>query len=69
MFYPLAWLIGVDNQDLTRVGRLLGVKSIVNEFIAYSELRDMEAGIPYTINIKWWLLKGGPDVVKDGPYL
>ena len=47
VFYPLAWLIGVDTQDLTKVGRLLGVKSIVNEFIAYSELRDMKAGIAY----------------------
>ena len=44
VFYPLAWLIGVDAEDLTKVGRLLGVKSIVNEFIAYSELRDMKAG-------------------------
>jgi len=45
VFYPLAWLMGVDNEDLEQVGQLLGVKSVINEFVAYSELRDMKSSI------------------------
>ena len=43
LFYPLAWMMGVDDQDLEPVGQLLGIKSVINEFVAYSELRDMKA--------------------------
>jgi CNT family concentrative nucleoside transporter len=35
---PLAWLMGVPWQDATTVGSLLGVKTILNEFLAYQEL-------------------------------
>jgi len=45
LFYPFAWLMGVDSQDLQAVARLLGVKSVVNEFVAYSELRTIRDSI------------------------
>ena len=45
IFIPLSWLMGVDNEDLETVGRLIGVKSFVNEFVAYSQLRDLEGAI------------------------
>jgi CNT family concentrative nucleoside transporter len=32
---PLAWLMGVPWQDATTVGSLLGIKTVVNEFVAY----------------------------------
>lgn len=35
---PLAWLMGVPWEDAGRVGGLLGVKTVLNEFIAYREL-------------------------------
>jgi CNT family concentrative nucleoside transporter len=35
---PLAWLMGVPWQDAPTVGALLGMKTILNEFIAYQEL-------------------------------
>jgi CNT family concentrative nucleoside transporter len=35
---PLAWLMGVPWEDAARVGALLGVKTVLNEFIAYQEL-------------------------------
>ena len=35
---PLAWLMGVPWQDAARVGSLLGVKTVLNEFLAYQEL-------------------------------
>jgi CNT family concentrative nucleoside transporter len=42
---PLAWLMGVPWEDATQVGALLGIKTVLNEFIAYLELSAlMEAG-------------------------
>ncbi len=42
---PLAWLMGVAWEDAARVGALLGLKTVLNEFIAYRELADLiEAG-------------------------
>ena len=35
---PLAWLMGVPWEDASQVGALLGVKTVLNEFIAYREL-------------------------------
>jgi len=35
---PLAWLMGVPWHDAAQVGGLLGVKTVLNEFIAYQEL-------------------------------
>ena len=35
---PLAWLMGVPWQDASQVGALLGVKTVLNEFLAYREL-------------------------------
>jgi CNT family concentrative nucleoside transporter len=44
MFAPLAWLMGVPWQDAFVVGSLLGVKTAVNEFVAYLQLSSMLAG-------------------------
>jgi CNT family concentrative nucleoside transporter len=42
---PVAWLLGVPWVDASRVGGLLGVKTVLNEFIAYQDLRAlMQAG-------------------------
>jgi CNT family concentrative nucleoside transporter len=42
---PLAWLMGVPWEDAARVGSLLGLKTVLNEFIAYQELaRLIESG-------------------------
>jgi CNT family concentrative nucleoside transporter len=42
---PLAWLMGVPWQDAGQVGAMLGMKTILNEFIAYQELgAAIEAG-------------------------
>ena len=34
--------MGVENDDLETVGQLLGVKSLINEFVAYSNLQELE---------------------------
>ena len=42
---PIAWLMGVPWADAAQVGALLGVKTILNEFIAYMQLSQLvEAG-------------------------
>ena len=38
---PLAWLMGVSWDQAHSVGQLLGVKTILNEFIAYESLGGM----------------------------
>ncbi len=41
IFTPIAWLMGVCNQDINQVGSLLGTKIVINEFVAYSDLNRM----------------------------
>jgi CNT family concentrative nucleoside transporter len=39
-FAPFAWLAGVSWQDAPDVGSLLGVKTVLNELIAYNDMKD-----------------------------
>ncbi len=42
---PVAWLMGIPWDDARSVGSMLGLKTILNEFIAYQELgRAIQAG-------------------------
>ncbi|MEM6397512.1 MAG: nucleoside transporter C-terminal domain-containing protein [Bacteroidota bacterium] len=41
IFAPIAWIIGVEAKDITLVGQLLGLKTVVNEFVAYAEFQDI----------------------------
>ncbi len=41
---PLAWLMGVPWEDCSKVGQLIGVKTVVNEFVAYIDLSGMLSG-------------------------
>ncbi|WP_159522251.1 NupC/NupG family nucleoside CNT transporter [Sunxiuqinia indica] len=43
IFAPVMWLIGVNPQDILLVGRLLGEKLILTEFIGYISLSDLKA--------------------------
>ncbi|MCK5170895.1 MAG: Na+ dependent nucleoside transporter [Bacteroidales bacterium] len=43
LFAPLMWLIGVASEDITLVGRMLGEKLIMTEFIGYLSLADLKA--------------------------
>ena len=42
VFAPVAWLIGVNKVDMISIGQLLGMKTILNEFVAYISLGDMK---------------------------
>jgi CNT family concentrative nucleoside transporter len=43
IFAPLMWLVGVASEDITLVGRLLGEKIVLTEFIGYLSLADLKA--------------------------
>jgi len=42
-FAPLMWLLGVCSEDITIVGRLIGEKLIMTEFIGYISLGDLKS--------------------------
>lgn len=43
LFAPIAWVIGVGGEDMVLAGQLLGEKTVINEFIAYISLGDMQS--------------------------
>jgi CNT family concentrative nucleoside transporter len=42
VFSPVAWLIGVNSNEMIQVGQLLGEKTILNEFVAYISFGQMK---------------------------
>ncbi|KAJ8686623.1 hypothetical protein QAD02_022417 [Eretmocerus hayati] len=42
VFMPLSWLMGVPWHECEDVGELIGLKTVVNEFIAYQRLGEMK---------------------------
>ena len=37
---PVAWLCGITWHDCNKVGALLGIKTVLNEFVAYNQMSD-----------------------------
>jgi CNT family concentrative nucleoside transporter len=70
MFAPIAWLIGVPMQDVTLVGQLLGMKTMINEFVAFSALGDMQTqniGLsPRSVTIALYALCGFANFASIG---
>ena len=56
VFRPLAWLVGVSWQGSGRVGSLLGVKTVLNELVAYSQMKDGFAADPNFLGVRDRLL-------------
>jgi CNT family concentrative nucleoside transporter len=42
---PIVWLMGVPWQEAAAAGRIMGVKTILNEFLAYLELSRLSPGV------------------------
>jgi pyrimidine nucleoside transport protein len=40
VFIPLAWIMGVKWEECEEVARLVGIKTIVNEFVAYQQMGE-----------------------------
>lgn len=59
LYAPVAFVIGVPWKDCMTVGNLLGVKMVVNEFVAFSQLGPMrEALDPRSFTIATFALCG-----------
>jgi len=41
---PLAWLMGIPWSEAPQAGRLLGIKTVLNELLAYLELARLDSG-------------------------
>lgn len=47
LLQPLAWVMGVPWQDTAYVGSMIGLKTSINEFVAYAQFAsDLNAGMP-----------------------
>jgi CNT family concentrative nucleoside transporter len=45
LFAPVAWLIGIPWHDAPRIGDLLGLRMVTNEFVAFSQLGPMKGSL------------------------
>ena len=64
---PLAWVLGVEWQDAMYFGQLLGEKTIINEFIAYPHLGDIQDELSNkTIIMATYVLCGFANIVSIG---
>lgn len=50
LFAPVMWLIGVGAEDITLMGRLLGEKVIMTEFVGYISLAGLKTAGAFTFN-------------------
>lgn len=42
LFAPIAWVIGINPEDMLLGGQLLGEKTVINEFIAYDSMSKLK---------------------------
>lgn len=42
LFIPISLMMGVEWNDCDKVAKLIGLKTLVNEFVAYKDLADMK---------------------------
>jgi concentrative nucleoside transporter, CNT family len=70
IFSPVAWLIGINTNEMVQVGQLLGEKTILNEFVAFYSFGQMKtAGIisdPKSILITTYALCGFANFASIG---
>jgi CNT family concentrative nucleoside transporter len=59
VFAPIAWSMGVPWRDAPLIGNLLGTRMVLNEFVAYSQLGGLKAGLdPRSFTIATFALCG-----------
>jgi CNT family concentrative nucleoside transporter len=64
---PVAWLIGIPWHECRIIGNLLGTRTIINEFLAFSELGPLKATLsPRTFSIATFALCGFANVGSIG---
>jgi concentrative nucleoside transporter, CNT family len=64
---PIAWLIGIPWHECRIIGNLLGTRTIINEFLAFSQLGPLKATLaPRTFSIATFALCGFANVGSIG---
>ena len=64
---PVAWLIGVPWHDARTIGNLLGTRTMINEFVAFTELGRLKSVLdPRTFSIATFALCGFANVGSIG---
>jgi concentrative nucleoside transporter, CNT family len=64
---PVAWLIGIPWHDCRIIGNLLGTRTMINEFVAFTELGKLKATLnPRTFSIATFALCGFANVGSIG---
>jgi CNT family concentrative nucleoside transporter len=62
MMAPVVWLMGVAKSDMVYIGQLLGEKTILNEFVAYTTLGKMKTDMvlkdPKSLIMATYILSG-----------
>lgn len=69
LFAPLAWVLGTPSSDIMEMGRLLGEKTIINEFFAYISLAEMNKAAelaPRSVIIATYALCGFSNIASIG---
>lgn len=68
VFTPVAFLMGVEQADLGKVGDLLGLKLVANEFVAYAQLTETYRGqlSPRSVRLATFALTGFANFASIG---
>jgi concentrative nucleoside transporter, CNT family len=67
LFWPIAWVIGIPTHDCAAVGNLLGIRMVLNELVAFSQLGDQKALLdPRTVTIATFALCGFANLSSIG---
>ena len=72
LFTPLAWVLGIEFQDLSEAARLLGSRSVLTEVVAYQQLGTLAANdavSPRTLVILSYALCGFAHVASLGIFV
>lgn len=52
MLIPVTWVLGVDYSECETVGRLIGLKMTINEFVAYRQMGELKNENKLNVSIK-----------------
>ena len=67
LFWPIAWVIGIPVHDCAAVGNLLGIRMVLNELVAFSQLGEQKALLdPRTVTIATFALCGFANLSSIG---
>jgi concentrative nucleoside transporter, CNT family len=67
LFWPIAWVIGIPTHDCAAVGNLLGIRMVLNELVAFSQLGDQKTLLdPRTVTIATFALCGFANLSSIG---